>query len=175
MHDTLTGVANRSAFNEQFQSTLDRVRAEGGTFGLLFIDLDYFKQINDRLGHQAGDELLKIAAARIQGNLRKKDKLFRAGGDEFIALLPSITQAGEAGIIAERIIASVQQPVVLGSDTVEVGASIGIAVFPQDGSTASDLVRHADAAMYRAKQSGRGRYAFHTADSAAESAEPNYR
>lgn len=164
MHDTLTGVANRGAFNEQFQATLDRARTEGGTFGLLFIDLDDFKQVNDRLGHHAGDELLKIVAARIQGNLRKKDKLFRAGGDEFIALLPSIAQPSEAGTIAERIIASIQQPVILGDDTAMVGASIGIAAFPWDGNTASTLIQHADAAMYRAKQSGRGRYAFHTAE-----------
>ena len=130
----------------------------------MFIDLDRFKIVNDSLGHQAGDALLKVVSRRIHACLRGSDLLFRVGGDEFTVILPEIASPDDAAFVARRILSAVAQPVTLHGNEVAVGATIGIAVHPGDGDTTQALLKNADAAMYNAKDSGRGRYAFYRAE-----------
>ena len=155
-HDPLTGLPNRLSF----QDTLDRVlRAADDSresVAVLFLDLDHFKEVNDTLGHEAGDELLREVAARVSGTLREGDVIARQGGDEFLVLLPNVEAAEEAMGVAKRLRDAVRVPVRLGSNEVRVGASVGVAVFPADGRDAVQLVRNADLAMYQAKEKGRG-------------------
>jgi len=160
-HDALTGLANRSHFIERLAGSMSLAQRSGRHGALMFIDLDRFKIVNDSLGHSAGDLLLKTVAERIRGCMRRSDMLFRMGGDEFTAILPEVAKPEDAGDLAQRIIDVVSAPIVLHEHRVSVGATIGIAVFPGDGDDAEALVRNADAAMYTAKQSGRGAHAFY--------------
>ena len=130
----------------------------------MFIDLDRFKNVNDSLGHQAGDALLKVVSERIRDCLRGSDVLFRMGGDEFTVILPRIGAPQDAALVAMRIIDAVSLPVSLREREFAVGATIGIALYPGDARDAEALVRHADAAMYSAKEAGRGRFAFYGRD-----------
>jgi diguanylate cyclase (GGDEF)-like protein len=157
-HDSLTGLASRPLFLERLQSGL-ATHPEGGdsAVALLFIDLDRFKSVNDTLGHAAGDALLVNAAKRIQSCLRANDVAARFGGDEFAVMLRGVT-ATQARAVAGRIIEAVERPYLIGGDGVSVGASIGVAIWDPAQQDAEDLLRHADAAMYRAKRSGRGRF-----------------
>jgi len=123
--------------------------------GLLYIDLDHFKPVNDTYGHQAGDELLCQVARRIGNCIRDEDTVARIGGDEFLVLLPTLTERDAALRVADKIIDSLCQPFRLKEATVDIAASIGIALFPEHGTTAESLLEHGDAAMYRAKAEGR--------------------
>jgi diguanylate cyclase (GGDEF)-like protein len=162
-HDALTGLPNRSYFGERLKETVALAARHGHIGALLYIDLDRFKIVNDSLGHDAGDLVLKAAGERIAACLRTTDLLFRMGGDEFTVILPHIDVPDGAAHAAQRIIAAVSRPVsVYGHDLV-VGATIGIAVFPGDGQNTESLVKNADAAMYTAKQAGRNRHAFYQA------------
>lgn len=161
-HDALTGLANRSSFSERLGEALSNATRHGRTGALMFIDLDRFKIVNDSLGHSAGDLLLKTVAERIRGCLRNADLLFRMGGDEFTVIAPELAAAEDAALLARRIIATVSSPVSLHGHEVSVGATIGIAVYPGDGDSAETLVRNADAAMYTAKEAGRGVHAFYS-------------
>ena len=125
----------------------------------MYIDLDGFKRVNDSLGHPAGDQLLKVAAARIRKTLRRTDLLFRMGGDEFTVILTELVSDDDAGEMAQRIIQAVSAPVTLEDRSVGVGASVGIAIYPGDGLEQDELLRNADFAMYRAKQAGGVRHA----------------
>ncbi len=118
----------------------------------MFMDLDHFKDVNDRLGHAAGDELLLQFTSRVQSCLREDDTLRRLGGDEFIVLLPDLEQVEDAYRVAERLIAGNQEPYRIDGEDLTVGSSIGISLYPQDGTTASELLQGAVIAMYRAKQ-----------------------
>lgn len=159
--DTLTGLYNRAAFKQKITEALRRQERFGEAFGLLFIDLDRFKEINDSFGHEYGDLLLTQVAWRIRGELRRDlDLACRLGGDEFTALIPHVDEDADLAALAQRLIAAVSQPYQLGEEEMEVGCSIGIVVAPRDGQEVDVLMRHADAAMYHAKESGRGRYAF---------------
>jgi diguanylate cyclase (GGDEF)-like protein/PAS domain S-box-containing protein len=159
--DTLTGLANRARFQERLE---DALRQRDHTVGLLFIDLDRFKVINDSLGHDAGDQLLREVAERLTACLREGDTLARLGGDEFTVLLPDISGPEVAVAVAERIIGHLKAPFDLPGQSVVVGASVGIATGVASRERPDTLLRDADAAMYEAKARGRGRHAlFHAA------------
>ena len=158
LHDALTGLPNRVMFADHVDQALARVRRHGQMCGVLFVDLDRFKAVNDTLGHAAGDLLLAQAARRIRAAVRETDTLARLGGDEFVVLCEDVEGVHHVTDLAERIITALQSPFQLGDDDAQVSASIGIA-FSVDGTDAVDaLIANADLAMYRAKQNGRSRY-----------------
>jgi len=158
-HDSLTGLPNRSLFNDRLKQAISLARRESRQFALLYLDLDKFKPVNDTLGHAAGDDVLKVAAARIRGQVRASDTVARVGGDEFTVILPHIASREEAETVAAKIIAALATPFPLGgANSVDIGTSIGIAVYPLDAANAEALVTAADAAMYHAKQAGSGIY-----------------
>jgi diguanylate cyclase (GGDEF)-like protein len=159
-HDPLTDLPNRVSFTEHLGEAMRRARRAEWSLALLFVDLDLFKRVNDSLGHDAGDRLLRIAAERIRGAVREADLLFRMGGDEFTVLLEDVRGPEEAGVVAQRILEAMAEPVQLDHHDVAVSASIGIAMFPRDDVVGERLVKSADTAMYRAKELGRNRYAF---------------
>jgi diguanylate cyclase (GGDEF)-like protein/PAS domain S-box-containing protein len=156
-HDGLTGLPNQLLFNDRLDQTISLAKRDSREFALLYLDLDKFKPVNDALGHAAGDELLKAVATRIRREVRESDTVARVGGDEFIVILPDIDSREDAESVARKIIAALAAPFQLGSQkqSVDIGTSIGIAVYPADARDAEALVRAADAAMYRAKQAGR--------------------
>jgi diguanylate cyclase (GGDEF)-like protein len=159
-HDALTGLPNRASFLEQLQGAMRRARRSQSPLGLLFIDLDQFKRVNDSLGHDAGDRLLCVVAKRIAACVREADTLFRMGGDEFTVLLEDARSAEEIALVAQRTIDAISEPLQLQHHEFSVSASIGIALYPQDESAGERLLKSADTAMYRAKELGRSRYAF---------------
>ena len=159
-YDPLTRLPNRLMFLDELARELVRADRLGTTLALLFIDLDGFSEVNDTLGHAAGDELLVHAADRLRGCLRKADLVARLGGDEFTVVCPDLAEAGDAGVVARHLIETLSQPYDIGHGETFVAASIGIAAYPADGATAPELLRHADMAMYRAKQKGRGNHVF---------------
>jgi diguanylate cyclase (GGDEF)-like protein/PAS domain S-box-containing protein len=159
-HDPLTGLENRHALGMRLERQLAQARRTGQPLAVLFIDLDHFKKINDSLGHQAGDELLVGAAARMKDLLRDVDALARLGGDEFIIVLCGPLSPDSVSAVAVRLVASLQQPYYLNGITAHSGASVGVALFPEDGHDADTLLRHADMAMYAAKREGRGNFQF---------------
>jgi diguanylate cyclase (GGDEF)-like protein len=157
--DELTGLINRHAFQEKLREHISLSwRGEHGA--VLFIDLDGFKKVNDTEGHKAGDRLLVIIAERLKECLREADTIARMGGDEFAVILPSCNDEKSISHLCERIIASAVQPVVVDRMEHTVGASIGVALFPDDGQKVEELIMKADSAMYRAKEAGRARFAF---------------
>ena len=158
-HDALTGLANRPALVEKIEDACARFRRWKEEFNVLMIDLDRFKQVNDTFGHPAGDELLRQVAERLKGTLRETDVLARLGGDEFaIVQVNDLTHGDAAETLAARIIGLVSEPYSVDGKVVNIGASIGIALAPQHGINASDLLKMADLALYHAKYLGRNRY-----------------
>ena len=155
--DPLTGLPNRALFHDRLHQALVMARRHGSTLAVLFLDLDRFKIINDGLGHEIGDIVLARAAERLRGVLREQDTLARLGGDEFGAVLPEIAAPHDTGLVAGKLLDAVGVPQAIGQHELTVGASIGIAVFPDDGNDVQQLLRNADAAMYRAKARGGGR------------------
>ena len=162
-HDVLTELPNRALFHDRLDHALLTMRRSGTRLALLFIDLDNFKTINDSLGHDVGDILLQQMAGRLREALRDIDTLARLGGDEFTAIIGDCTSAS-AYEVAERVIAGLAVPFAIGDHALVVSASIGIAMYPEDGEDASNLIRSADAAMYRAKEQGRNRVEFFVPD-----------
>jgi len=160
-YDTLTALPNRFLFAEHTEQALRVKQRQGGMLALMFIDLDDFKLVNDTLGHDAGDELLRVIGKRLLGCVRASDTVSRQGGDEFMVLLPDIRQADDARQIARKMLAALDEPIALGDETRSVQASIGISLYPDHGTTASTLRRHADIAMYVAKSEGKHRYALY--------------
>ena len=160
-HDALTGLPNRTNFTSRLDELVRIARRSRKPLGLMFIDLDRFKLVNDSLGHHEGDELLKAVAQRVSGSMRESDLVFRMGGDEFTVILPNLERPDDAVIVAQRILDSFRVSLQLPGHELAVSASIGIAIFPSDGTTCDQLVKNADAAMYVAKESGRGRYEFY--------------
>jgi len=163
-HDALTGLPNRLLLQDRLGQAIREARRKGSQVGILFMDLDRFKWINDTLGHDAGDHLLRTITRRCLDVLRESDTLARLGGDEFVAILPGLQQAQDAGLVARKLLAAITQPCMLGNHELSVTCSIGIAVFPGDGTTDSLLLRNADAAMYRAKSEGRNGFQFYSTD-----------
>jgi diguanylate cyclase (GGDEF)-like protein len=159
-HDPLTGLANRKQFHERLSQSLDWARSNNQLVALMFLDLDGFKQVNDTLGHDIGDQLLKVVAQRLTHNLRSSDIVSRLGGDEFTVILPGIPQAEYAAKLAEKIVETLSQVFVLNGQNVVVTASIGISIYPLDGEVEEILIKNADTAMYRSKQLGRNQFQF---------------
>jgi len=158
--DTLTGLPNRQLFQDRLSRALLHSKRLHCQFALLFIDLDKFKVVNDTLGHAAGDLLLQEVSMRIKQVVRESDTVARLGGDEFTVILNAIAHHDDIVRVAQLIVKVLEQPFVLGEKEANIGASIGIAVFPDDGTEDSSLLNSADSAMYQAKQSGRNRYCF---------------
>ena len=159
-YDTLTGLPNRAMLRERIDFTLKWSKREGKRFGVLFLDLDRFKHINDSLGHAFGDRVLVQEAERIQACLRQTDTAARLGGDEFLVLLHDVDEHG-AELTANRILASLAENYLLDAMAFALTCSIGIALYPADGETADDLIKNADAAMYRVKERGRSGFRFY--------------
>jgi diguanylate cyclase (GGDEF)-like protein/PAS domain S-box-containing protein len=159
-HDTLTGLPNRAMFHERAREAVAHARRHDKTVAVLFIDLDNFKQVNDGLGHDVGDGLLKIISSRLRSCVRGDDFIARIGGDEFCVLLQEIAEPREAAAVAQKLIHELGKAYRIGEHELSCGASIGIACVPQDGQDVATLLRLADAAMYRAKEAGRNGYQF---------------
>ncbi|WP_395703028.1 GGDEF domain-containing protein [Aquabacterium sp.] len=153
--DTLTPLANRTAFFETLDALVDRRRQEGGRFVVFYIDLDDFKPVNDRHGHAAGDALLRAFGARLRAAVRHGDLAARIGGDEFALVIDGLF-APAALTVAQALLDDLMQPYAIAGGTLQVSASLGIATFPDNGSDARQLVQAADSAMYRAKAAGKG-------------------
>ncbi len=162
-HDALTGLPNRILVEQEVDLALARARRAGGAAALMFVDLDDFKEVNDTLGHAAGDRLLAGVSARLRGVLRDSDVLARQGGDEFLVLLGDLSDdpTAAAESVGGKLLAALLEPFVVAGTEVRTGASIGISVYPDDAADTEALLRHADAAMYRAKAAGGGRVVFH--------------
>jgi diguanylate cyclase (GGDEF)-like protein len=159
-HDALTGLPNRASFAEHLDEALRRAKRAQRPLALMFIDLDQFKRVNDSLGHEAGDRLLRQVAERIRRSVRDTDLLFRMGGDEFTVILEETHTPEEVAQVAQRLIESVRAPLRLLRHELAVSVSVGIALYPRDDASGERLVKSADTAMYRAKELGRNRYAF---------------
>ncbi|MCK9530185.1 MAG: PAS domain S-box protein [Gammaproteobacteria bacterium] len=159
-HDVLTGLPNRELLEDRIGQALAHARRTETRIGVLFVDIDRFKNVNDSLGHHMGDELLKIAAQRLRACVRVDDSVSRQGGDEFILLVTELEDASDAGQVAQKVLEVISQPFTLDSSEVHVTASVGIAVYPEDGTDSETLIRNADAAMYFAKERGRNNFQF---------------
>jgi len=159
-HDSLTGLLNRAAFQNQLETSLDRLQHTPGSVALLFIDLDGFKNINDSQGHRTGDEVLRIVARRIAHTVRPGDTIARLGGDEFLVMLDREVTREVTDSIGQRIIATLHQPMVVEGHDLHIGASIGIALNPPWRVDIAELMSRADHAMYAAKRAGKGRLQY---------------
>ncbi|WP_286266663.1 EAL domain-containing protein [Thalassotalea atypica] len=157
-YDELTGLPNRRLFNDRLEIAISSARRHNHLVGLLFLDLDRFKQVNDTLGHSVGDELLKIAAKRIESSIKQGDTVSRLGGDEFVILLSEIASEGNVVNVIERITDLLNEPFIIDDKELYLTSSIGAAVFPEDGEDAEELLINADIAMYKAKDSGRNSF-----------------
>src|SRR5687768_2412821 len=173
-HDTLTGLPNRAMFADRAREAVAHARRHDKTMAFLFLDMDNFKDVNDRLGHEVGDNLLKVMASRLRASVRGDDCIARIGGDEFCVLLQDIAEPREAASVAQKLLHELGKPYRVGGHAITSGASIGIACVPQDGDEVNMLLRLADHAMYRAKELGRNGYQFFSGilnDDAAAAAE----
>lgn len=159
-HDELTGLANRALFNQLLKHEITQSQRLDSRFAVLFIDLDKFKQINDSMGHDAGDFLLTTVADRMQKSLRKSDVVARLGGDEFVVIMNNIKDSDTVAKVVQKVIRQIQKPVTSGAHIMEVSCSVGISIYPDNGDTADNVLHHADAAMYRAKGQGGGNYFY---------------
>lgn len=174
-HDTLTGLPNRALFHEHLDIMLHNAGRHNRQVALLFIDLDGFKKVNDTYGHDAGDRLLKEVSERMRSCIRKDDIIARMGGDEFTILLGDLQNSTDATMVAQKLIAAVNEPVHLNSHSCHVGASIGIALFPASASDPDTLLRLADDAMYTAKSDGKNTFAISRSESGTpQSLSDNY-
>ncbi len=161
-YDELTGLPNRSMFQERLHHALAQAQRHARPLAVLFIDLDRFKNINDTLGHEAGDRVLREVAERLRACLRDSDTVGRLGGDEFVVLLEGLPQPADVAAVAQKILDAAARPFILAAQEFRIGASIGISTFPDDGKDMQNLLKNADAAMYRAKERGRNNYQFYS-------------
>src|SRR6185369_10583110 len=161
-HDALTGLPNRRLLEDRLTQALAASQRNRKQTAVVFVDLDRFKNINDTLGHAAGDVVLKEVAERLMKQLRVVDTVCRMGGDEFVVVLPEIKRASDAANVAAKILETMSHPFTVGDRELNLTPSIGISVFPDDGRDAESLIRNADAAMYHAKGTGRAHYQFFT-------------
>jgi diguanylate cyclase (GGDEF)-like protein/PAS domain S-box-containing protein len=163
-YDSLTGLPNRKLFTDRLSRSIIQARRNHQRVGLLFLDVDHFKDVNDTLGHEVGDLLLQAVATRLQESVRTEDTVARISGDEFTVILPEMQAPTDAVMAASRIVESLQRPLLAGGHELYVSASIGICLWPTDGTDPATLIRNADIAMYRAKTQGRNRYEFYATD-----------
>jgi len=159
-HDQLTGLPNRTLFYDRLKHAQAQAKRREKGFVLFFMDLDGFKAVNDTHGHELGDHLLKAVGQRLSECVRESDTVARMGGDEFTVLLPDLQSHEHAANIARQILKALTQPFQFGAVTCEIGVSIGISCYPEDGEDAERIISHADAAMYRVKNAGRNNFAF---------------
>ena len=159
-HDALTDLPNRTLLLERLDRQIAMSTREHRELAVMFLDLDGFKPVNDTLGHEVGDDVLKVVAQRLLTVVRQTDTVARLGGDEFVIILDNPMNRDEVAHIASRILATVNEPMSLRGKTAQVGTSIGIAMFPADGETPADLIKNADTAMYAAKVAGKKNYRF---------------
>jgi diguanylate cyclase (GGDEF)-like protein/hemerythrin-like metal-binding protein len=158
--DSLTSLPNRALFVDRLHQTFLAAREDGRMFAVMVGDLDGFKQVNDSLGHEAGDAVLRGVARRLLGAVRTSDTVARMGGDEFGVLLPQVARREDVALVAERMVRAMDAPIVVGGVSCQLGISIGIATFPADGDDMGTLLGRADAAMYKSKRAGWNRFAF---------------
>lgn len=163
-HDALTGLPNRILFADRLGQAIVKAQRQKTEFALFFIDLDRFKQINDSLGHTFGDKVLKVIAKRLLGVVRREDSLSRLGGDEFTLLAEDLKHEIDISALAKKIIAALAEPIVIEDNTLYITSSIGISIFPKDNTDADNLLKYADAAMYRAKEEGRNNFQYYSAE-----------
>jgi diguanylate cyclase (GGDEF)-like protein len=161
-HDALTKLPNRASFVQHLEEAVRRAKRAHWSLAVMFLDADQFKRVNDSLGHEAGDQLLRVLAERIRASVRETDLLYRMGGDEFTVLLEDVRGPEEAAMVAQRILEATREPLQLQHHELSASVSIGIAMYPKDDDSGERLVQSADTAMYRAKQLGRNRYTFFT-------------
>lgn len=170
-HDVLTGLANRALFTERLEHAITRSRDAEDHLAILFLDIDRFKNINDTLGHNLGDDLLKILATKLTGCLREGDTIARFGGDEFAILLEDISSEDDTSPIAKKVLEALSEPITINEHELFETVSIGISLYPADGNDATVLLKNADTAMYRAKDMGRNNYQFYSADMSSRTLE----
>ncbi len=163
-YDSLTGLINRTLFTDRLDGAVARARRDGSVVALLFLDLDGFKEVNDRLGHPVGDALLRQAAERLVACVRESDTVARLGGDEFTVILEGGHRVEDAGQVATKILQALAVPYRVGAEEIVITSSMGIASYPLDGETSEDLLKGADIAMYSAKDAGRNTYQFFTSE-----------
>lgn len=163
-YDYLTDLPNRLLFDHTLSLILAMAKRNKKKFAVMVLDLDRFKNVNDTLGHEAGDSLLKQVGTRFQSTRRKEDMIARLGGDEFVLLINDTNTAEDASLVAKKIIDCFKGPFLLGTEKINITSSIGIALYPFAGETASDLLKNADKAMYQAKNAGKNTFQFYTPD-----------
>ncbi|HEY9511638.1 MAG TPA: GGDEF domain-containing protein [Rhodanobacter sp.] len=161
--DVVTGIPNRALILDRLDNAIALARRHGTHIAVAFLDLDHFKPINDSLGHASGDQVLQLVARRLQAVVRDSDIVSRYGGDEFLVLLTEVSQPADAALIAEKMLFALTAPSVVGRHRLQVSASLGLAIYPQDGDDAQTLIEQADAAMYRVKRGGGANFDFHRA------------
>ena len=161
-HDPLTGLINRALFRDRLVHAMARSKRKDQPLAVMLLDLDRFKAVNDTLGHDIGDQLLKEVATRLMECVRQVDTVARLGGDEFTAILEGISGEEDVLVVAKRIVESIGTPFHIGPHRISIGVSIGITLYPSDDEDFDELLRHADKAMYAAKQQGGGRFQFHS-------------
>ena len=170
-HDELTGLFNRAALQHELARAIKRSNRHQKQFAVIFVDLDRFKHINDTLGHGVGDEMIKICGERLTALLREADVVARFGGDEFVLLLENLSSANDAAMLAEKVLACCAEPFFIAGRELNVSASVGVSIYPDNGGDAEALLKNADTAMYRAKERGRNTYRFYAAKMNAQSTE----
>jgi diguanylate cyclase (GGDEF)-like protein/PAS domain S-box-containing protein len=163
-HDTLTGLPNRVMLQDRLGQALASARRRGQSVAVMMLDLDHFKNVNDALGHSIGDGLLQEVAARLGGRLRAGDTLARVGGDEFVLIQPDLIDRSDTAVVAQKLVDAFTEPFLVKGNRLDIGASIGITVFPSDATDPELLLRNADMALYRAKRGGRGQYRCYSPD-----------
>ncbi len=166
--DALTDTPNRALMLDRLERAITTARRHRTCIAVVFLDLDRFKQINDTLGHAVGDQVLQLVARRLESVVRDSDTVSRHGGDEFLMLLTGITRASDAALIADKIIAALSAPGRVSGHVLRLSASVGVAVYPEDGEDAATLINRADAAMYRSKKSGLGGFQFHSKEMSSD-------
>jgi len=159
-HDELTDLPNRALFNDRLVVAMEKAKRNKSAVSVFFLDIDFFKQINDQYGHDVGDEILKRFSQRLEECLRAADTLARIGGDEFMIILEEEKDLITSKAVANKIIEAMQEPIVLGESKLMISTSIGIAIYPQDAADAEALIKNADMAMYKAKEAGRNSFQF---------------
>ena len=160
-HDALTGLPNRILLHDRLEMALLQANRNNSLVGLLYIDFDRFKQVNDTLGHDVGDKLLQEVGNRLKDCLRQQDTVARLGGDEFILLLPEISNSEDAGSLAQKLLDTVRPPIFIGEHELNITLSIGIGLYPLDGKNSKSLIKCADEALYLAKDSRRDYYQYY--------------
>ncbi len=167
-HDALTNLPNRALFNDRLTQGISKAKRNNSSVALFFIDLDRFKHINDSLGHDVGDEVLKIIATRLSSSLREEDTLSRLGGDEFTVIIEKLQDVRYASGLAFKLLKVLEEPILVDGHTLYISSSIGISLYPKDDTDVKNLVKYADAAMYRAKDEGRNNFQFYSKEMTQE-------